>query len=334
MGQHIPALIELLDAQGQVRQSFRVSHWPLRMGRALDNDIVLDDPHVAPHHAQLLGATTWADGGVVLSLGLTLNGAEVTSGPQRGRRLAGGEEMLLQPGQVWRLGTSLLRVRLADETLPAEQRLEVHGHGAWGTTLAWCAAALVWPTLDYWLSATPGTELFPGVKSVLSMAVAAALWCGLWALATLLFQRRLAFAAHVRVFLPLLVLMQWLEVLLEHLSFTAGMALWSRLAFPVVVVVGTYLVWRHLCLLSPARKLPLAVTCSVALVCASGITLYTHHRQFDRWFEPLYASTLAPPGWRWVQAKPAAFMLEELQHLEAPLRELAASPSEGMDEEE
>jgi hypothetical protein len=242
--------------------------------------------------------------------------------------------MLLQPGQVWRLGSCQLRVRLADEALPAEQVLEVHGHGAWGVTLAWCLAALSWPALDYWLSATPGSAAFEGVKSVLSLAVAGAVWCGLWALATLLFQRRLAFGAHVRVLLPLIVLMQVLEVVLEHLSFVTGMPLWSRMAFPATAVVGTYLVWRHLSLLSPPRRLPLAVTCSVALLCASGITLYTHHRQFDRWFQPLYATTLAPPEWRWAAAQPPALLLEDLRSLEPRLKELAASPSEGLEEEE
>ena len=37
-------LIEVLDRDGQVRQSFPVAQWPLRVGRALDNDVVLSDP--------------------------------------------------------------------------------------------------------------------------------------------------------------------------------------------------------------------------------------------------------------------------------------------------
>ena len=55
------ALIELLDRDGRVRRTLDVHAWPLTLGRALDNSLVLDDPHVAPHHATL---ATDADGTV------------------------------------------------------------------------------------------------------------------------------------------------------------------------------------------------------------------------------------------------------------------------------
>ena len=47
------ALIETLDRDGQPRQILRVSQWPVRIGRAIDCDLVLDDPHVAAHHVTL-----------------------------------------------------------------------------------------------------------------------------------------------------------------------------------------------------------------------------------------------------------------------------------------
>ena len=47
------ALIEVLDRDGQIRQSQGVTRWPLRVGRALDNDLVLSDPHVAAHHLHI-----------------------------------------------------------------------------------------------------------------------------------------------------------------------------------------------------------------------------------------------------------------------------------------
>ena len=47
------ALIERLDDHGQVLQLHRVHHWPQKIGRAVDNDLLIDDPHVAAHHAML-----------------------------------------------------------------------------------------------------------------------------------------------------------------------------------------------------------------------------------------------------------------------------------------
>ena len=45
------ALLEVVDRDGFVRQAWRIEHWPVSIGRALDNTVVLSDPHVAAHHA-------------------------------------------------------------------------------------------------------------------------------------------------------------------------------------------------------------------------------------------------------------------------------------------
>lgn len=47
------ALIELLERDGRVSRVLDVHAWPLCLGRALDNDLVIDDPHLAAHHATL-----------------------------------------------------------------------------------------------------------------------------------------------------------------------------------------------------------------------------------------------------------------------------------------
>ena len=59
------ALIETLDRDGQPRQILRVSQWPVRIGRAIDCDLVLDDPHVAAHHATL----DWREDGLHVRAG-------------------------------------------------------------------------------------------------------------------------------------------------------------------------------------------------------------------------------------------------------------------------
>ena len=47
------ALIELLDRDGRCVRAVDVTQWPFSIGRALDNDLVLDDPFVAAAHATL-----------------------------------------------------------------------------------------------------------------------------------------------------------------------------------------------------------------------------------------------------------------------------------------
>ena len=39
---------------GEVRERLRLTDVPVTIGRALDNALVLDDPHVDAHHARLV----------------------------------------------------------------------------------------------------------------------------------------------------------------------------------------------------------------------------------------------------------------------------------------
>ena len=67
------AHIEVLDRDGQIRQSLTVAQWPLRIGRALDNDLVLSDPHVAAHHLHIASTET----GLQLHVDETRNGVQL-----------------------------------------------------------------------------------------------------------------------------------------------------------------------------------------------------------------------------------------------------------------
>ncbi|HNJ83004.1 MAG TPA: FHA domain-containing protein, partial [Piscinibacter sp.] len=80
------AIVELLDRDGQVRQSQRVLAWPLRIGRALDNELSLGDVHVAPHHCVI----DVDDQGLVLQALQTANGVQLGA-----RELRAGERASL-----------------------------------------------------------------------------------------------------------------------------------------------------------------------------------------------------------------------------------------------
>ena len=85
------ALLEALDRDGMVRQAWRIERWPVTIGRALDNDVVLTEPHVAPHHATIDLVPAAEDGGaasLVVTAGATHNGVNVGR-----QRIAGGASL-------------------------------------------------------------------------------------------------------------------------------------------------------------------------------------------------------------------------------------------------
>ena len=69
--QHRLALIELVERDGRVRRSVEVRRWPVTLGRALECDIVLEDPHVAARHVTLQPD---AEGALQMTVGATRNG--------------------------------------------------------------------------------------------------------------------------------------------------------------------------------------------------------------------------------------------------------------------
>ena len=85
-----------------------VWEWPVTLGRAMDNNVVLDDAFVAPHHARL---TLGPAGRVQLQVLNTANGVRVDGRPHA----AGATVDIPAAGAMLQLGANSLRLRLPDE---------------------------------------------------------------------------------------------------------------------------------------------------------------------------------------------------------------------------
>jgi len=147
------AVIEVLDRDGQVRQSQRVTAWPLRVGRALDNDLALSDPHLAPHHL----AIDESEQGLEVQALDTHNGVQI--GP---RRLRSGErEPLRSDGEALELtaGRTRLRLRRPGEALAPELPLAAAATRTrrFGPTLAAGAGVALALSFNTWLESDPDT---------------------------------------------------------------------------------------------------------------------------------------------------------------------------------
>ena len=114
------ALIECFEREGRPARVLDVWHWPLTLGRAMDNHIVLDDPFVAAHHARI---EALPEGGLRLQVLHTTNGVRVD-----GQRLASGASLdLPAQGATLQIGASQLRLRLPGERLAPEKPLPTRG---------------------------------------------------------------------------------------------------------------------------------------------------------------------------------------------------------------
>jgi len=299
MGEVSPvlAVLEVLDRDGSVRHGVTVRSWPLRVGRGLDNDLVLDDPHTAAHH---FSVAPDEEGRIVLTVGDSVNGLQADA-----RRLAAGERLQVPVGPqdvppLLVAGRTHMRLRLAGHVLPPERALgasRVQPHGLPRLALLSVAAALVL-AFGNWLDAEP--DLF--VRSLGSFAISALAmglaWSGAWTLLSKVFTRQGHFGWHFGVMLMAVLAWELMTAGTALLAFAFSWPWVTDFNFvPGYAILGTML-YLHLQAVEPLHpRRTLGFALGAALI-GAGLSLWFNLQGSDRAGSELYMNHLFPPALR------------------------------------
>jgi hypothetical protein len=325
------AVVELLDRDGQVRQSVAVHAWPVTLGRAIDNQIVLADPHVAAHHLRI----TAADAGVGVEVGDTVNGAQLGA-----RHLGAGAAAPIAPQgapALLTIGRTRLRLRLPGHALDPELPLAVGPASLWqrrGVLAAGIAALLATLVLRTWLDADPDVfgRAFGG--TLLTFAASVAVWCGAWALLSRIFTRQAQFGWHLRVFVFGSLVYLAVETLAAVLAFALGWAWIADFSFVGTIAVAGAALAFHLYAVEPSRLRLMRGVGAVAALGGIALTLYFNHQRTDRLGSDLYMSHLMPPALRLARTAPVDRFVDGLAALQEPLDRKAREPVAGDGDED
>jgi hypothetical protein len=320
------ALIETLDRDGQPRQILRVSQWPVRIGRAIDCDLVLDDPHVAAHHATL----AWRDDGLHVEPAATVNGVRLGHSV-----IAPGSTPPLPAAGLMTMGATTLRVRLASAALAPEQRLlDLHHyerrHAV--TLMALILFAAVWKGFDLWLTTVPGSTSSALAWGYLSAPAGLVIWCAVWAIGSMIFQRRFAFWAHLHVTLTWLLIAVVTQAVTEQLAFALSMPDIEKFGRLVFVGALAMMMWRHMGLLLPQRRRAFAIAIASAIVVGGGLLLVDRSVQQEPLVGDLYLGTISLPAVRLAKPVPADAFVKSAASLEKTLTHWA-KPGDDDDDE-
>lgn len=258
-------ILEILDERG-VSTLHRLATLPLTIGRALSNDIILDDPYLDARHARIAldesGAAAIDDLGTVN--GLLADGARVNG---RATVLAGTEV---------RIGRTVLRFRDVDEVVaPAlvdDRRSTVVAEtsevvAAGGTNDAapalqtdhpvratllprllgaksgrrWIIALMIAGfALNHWLGNTNRSSAGPVMWMAITVTGMASIWALLWTLGGPRVNRQSRFVVHLAVVSLALLAMLVVESLQGWLSFLFPDAVVVSIAYSAafLVVIG------------------------------------------------------------------------------------------------
>ena len=336
------ALIEWLDRDGHALRAVDVWHWPLGIGRALDNAVVLDDPHVAAHHLVIERAETAPEAvDVAMDMAESESDSADRSDPNLdltplrlrvlqalnpvhvdGQLLASGQQLALPQsaplaGLVLQLGQTRLRLRLRGAILAPEQAVTLT-LAPTRSRMALCATALAaLLALSNWIGLDPGADLTAWLPLLLGLPTLFALWCGAWALGSKLFQGRFDFMGHAAIALPWFLVVEVVDLLLPQLAAGLGWPLLWRMTGPITALIMAWLLREHFCLLLPRARRGIGVALAAVLLSWAGVTWALNLRQHDRLDAAPYMGVLPMAGWRLgAPAKP-----DDLVQAMQPLRE-------------
>lgn len=308
-------VLELLDRAGRVEQRVTVDEHPLRIGRAYDNDLILEDAYVSPHHARIALDT---DSGRLLLRDLdSTNGIRVASPNRR------VHELVLDAERMFELGLTQLRYRTVDYMPPEALPLRLGRHPLNRLTSA-CALLLVCLAtlgLDALFDSTEAFGVLKLVNAVLPPLLVILLWAGIWALIGRLLLQRASFYAHLAVVAAGLLLGSLAEIVCNVGAFALSLdrliSILDAAAFGAMVAAIVYGHLRFATRLAPRSATIAALTCGLLLAGASQIKERVVEQQFYKL--PRFTLVLYPPGLRLTRASSTAAFFARVHALESEL---------------
>jgi hypothetical protein len=284
------AYVEILDAKGAVIERFPVESFPITVGRAYDNDIIIDDPYVCPTHVKI-GPD---ERGRLLARDL-----DSVNGLRRDAREKPVASLALDSGTQFRIGHTQLRYRKLDHPL-APTLVDRDSRRQWlnspYTAITAGAAIFLWLCLDEYLSTIERARLAAIVTEPLSIFAMLLFWSGLWASASRVVVSRFQFSQHVTIacvaiaaFSGLSASAEWLEFLFPFVP-----VLWSAGLFGSALIVAG-LIYGHLKFASVMRRrsrLGAALSVSAAIAGVSAISDFAARSKFSNTME--FAGVLKP----------------------------------------
>ncbi|MEO5763935.1 MAG: FHA domain-containing protein [Casimicrobiaceae bacterium] len=311
--------VEVLARHRDVLDRYRCDGPEVTIGRAYDNDVVLDDPYVAAHHVRIVPDE---QGRLVAHDLGSVNGLGVEDGPRR------DAAVVLDGKLVMRLGRTLVRVRGPDFAVPAE-RTALPLARTWPAAAGLVGGVAAVSALSLWLSETSEPQLSRYVLPLLAMAIVVLIWTTSWSLMSRIFSGAARFERHLTIALTGLLAFFAFDELTDYGSFAMSWRWLAEFAY-----VGDWLLFAGLCFfhlreIGPLR-LPMkgGVVAAIALAAIGAHTL-TKSELSSMFGQQSYLPGLKPPMFRLKAPKSEGEFFADTDLLKAVVDKARRDPVEG-----
>ena len=311
--------IEIFDAKGAVGERVPIDSFPIRLGRAYSNQVILSDPYVCPMHVEI--APDERGRLIVRDLG-SVNGLRADA---RERPVPMLE---IQSGSQFRIGHTQLRYCSIEHPL-TPTLVDRDSRRLWMNSpfVAVGVGVVVFLLLclDAYLTTIERATVAAVISEPLTTVAMLLTWTGLWALASRIIVSRFHFPQHVTIasgavvgFFLLGFFSEWLEFFWPFMP-----VLWIAGIFGSAVILAG-LVYGHLKFASTLRRrsrLWAALSISAALGGVSAISDYASRSKFSNVME--FTGIVKPIDAAWLPTRTVDEFIERTDKLKQDLDRLA-----------
>jgi hypothetical protein len=307
--------VEVLSRHHDVISRYRCDD-EARIGRAYDNDVVLDDPFVAPHHVRIVRDEA---GDLVAEDAGSVNGLYTSDSDARVSRVT------LDGQRILRLGRTLLRVR-APEFAVAPERATGRVVRTWPAIGVLSLLVIALSVLTLWLNETRESQASRYFLPVMGVALVVLVWTTGWTVLSRIFTGVAHFDRHLLVALGGLLTFFVFDELSDYGAFA-----FSSRGLADYAYVGNWILFAALCFVHlrvmGARRAPVKAG-AVAALALAAIAAQSVSRSDDASLigQQSYLDGLKPPAFRLKRAQPLDGFISDTQRLKDALDKARLEP--------
>ena len=310
--------VEILNPDGSIKHRHRCNHLPVRLGRAYDNDIILEDPHIAAHHALI--ERNQLDELVISDQG-SINGISLNH--QR-------EPYFVVDGhKTYRLGRTRLRIRSQDFVVAPEQTDDTNHHWeGWLPALVAMSIISLITLFNTWIGDLNEKNLSDYLLEIIYMLIFALGWSGIWALLGRLFTGHPRFGRQLFITgctLLAIELWEWFSGILAYAFSWEPLVTFS--SHPMVIITA-FALYFHLITAGHKRPKQLRSYLVALALFSSGVILTSQYQSSKHFADELYMSGLYPPELRISEDQSRSDFMDRMQSLQQDVDEQREDKSE------
>lgn len=305
-------MMVISSRSGTVQQRVAAHQGRWRLGRAYDNDVIINDDFVCPHHLEV---EISADTVTIRDLG-SINGSWLG-----GERLA-SEWAVLKPGKPVQLGHSLLRYhRATDAVRPTRRDALVHGVlGGFNRPLVLMFGLLLAAfsvLAERYLEDSRALNVGLLLNYLINPGFGLLLWAGLWSVINRLTTQRANFRAHLAIASWALFANFLVDVAAPSLIFATGArSSGSGLSLLGAIVVIALVLHAHLTYVTHRKNLLQTGLVTLVAALLMGSPVMSDWLRRDEFSSlPRLDPLLRPPFLVWVQGEPTGQFLDRAEAL-------------------